>query len=207
MIVKFIILFIVAYLVGSIPNALWIGKVFKGLDVRNYGSGNVGATNASRVLGWKLGVLVLSLDVLKGSVFVYIAKLINLDDIYLVLVSLAPILGHSYSIYLKFKGGKAVATSLGVFTVLVPKVILVLLVIFLITVFLTQYVSVASITVALLLPIFTFILYNNTIYTIFSLIIGLLVVYKHKSNIINLINGKEDKYFDKTKKNKIGGNS
>ena len=200
MIVKFIILFIVAYLVGSIPNALWIGKVFKGLDVRNYGSGNVGATNASRVLGWKLGVLVLSLDVLKGAVFVYIAKLINLDDIYLVLVSLAPILGHSYSIYLKFKGGKAVATSLGVFTVLVPKVILVLLVIFLITVFLTQYVSVASITVALLLPIFTFILYNNTIYTIFSLIIGLLVVCKHKSNIINLINGKEDKYFDKTKK-------
>lgn len=200
MIVKFIILFIVAYLVGSIPNALWIGKVFKGLDVRNYGSGNVGATNASRVLGWKLGVLVLSLDVLKGAVFVYIAKLINLDDIYLVLVSLAPILGHSYSIYLKFKGGKAVATSLGVFTVLVPKVILVLLVIFLITVFLTQYVSVASITVALLLPIFTFILYNNIIYTIFSLIIGLLVVCKHKSNIINLINGKEDKYFDKTKK-------
>ncbi|CAM3408271.1 glycerol-3-phosphate 1-O-acyltransferase PlsY [Pseudostreptobacillus hongkongensis] len=200
MIVKFIILFIVAYLVGSIPNALWIGKVFKELDVRNYGSGNVGATNASRVLGWKLGVLVLLLDVLKGAVFVYIAKLINLDDIYLVLVSLAPILGHSYSIYLKFKGGKAVATSLGVFTVLVPKVILVLLVIFLITVFLTQYVSVASITVALLLPIFTFILYNNTIYTIFSLIIGLLVVYKHKSNIINLVNGKEDKYFDKTKK-------
>ena len=200
MIVKFIILFIISYLVGSIPNALWIGKVFKGLDVRNYGSGNVGATNASRVLGWKLGVLVLLLDVLKGAVFVYIAKLINLDDIYLVLVSLAPILGHSYSIYLKFKGGKAVATSLGVFAVLVPKVILVLLVIFLITVFLTQYVSVASITVALLLPIFTFILYNNTIYTIFSLIIGLLVVYKHKSNIINLINGKEDKYFDKTKK-------
>ena len=200
MIVKFIILFIISYLVGSIPNALWIGKVFKGLDVRNYGSGNVGATNASRVLGWKLGVLVLLLDVLKGAVFVYIAKLINLDDIYLVLVSLAPILGHSYSIYLKFKGGKAVATSLGVFTLLVPKVILVLLVIFLITVFLTQYVSVASITVALLLPIFTFILYNNIIYTIFSLIIGLLVVYKHKSNIINLINGKEDKYFDKTKK-------
>ena len=200
MIVKFIIIFIVAYLVGSIPNALWIGKVFKELDVRNYGSGNVGATNASRVLGWKLGVLVLLLDVLKGAIFVYIAKLINLDDIYLVLVSLAPILGHSYSIYLKFKGGKAVATSLGVFTVLVPKVILVLLVIFLITVFLTQYVSVASITVALLLPIFTFILYNNIIYTIFSLIIGLLVVYKHKSNIINLINGKEDKYFDKTKK-------
>lgn len=198
--IKILILMLIAYLVASIPNALWIGKVFKGLDVRNFGSGNVGATNASRVLGYKLGILVLILDVLKSAVFVYIGKVLKFDDFSLVLVALSAILGHSYSIYLKFKGGKAVATSLGVFIVLVPKSILLLIIVFFIVVFITQYVSVASMITAVFLPFFIYIIYDNIIYTCFGFLIGILVVYKHKSNIINLMNGKEDKYFDKTEK-------
>ncbi|CAM3231560.1 glycerol-3-phosphate 1-O-acyltransferase PlsY [Streptobacillus felis] len=198
--VKVIILIIIAYLVGSIPNALWIGKLFKNIDVREYGSGNVGSTNAARVLGWKLGVFTLFLDVLKGSVFVYLSKKMNLSDIQTVLVGMAAILGHSYSIYLGFKGGKAVATSLGVFIVLVPKVVLILLLIFVIIVLLTQYVSLGSISCAIFLPILTYILYNNNTYVFFGLFIGAIVVIRHKSNIINLINKNEAKFFDKANK-------
>ncbi|WP_073507730.1 glycerol-3-phosphate 1-O-acyltransferase PlsY [Streptobacillus notomytis] len=197
---KVTILIVLAYLLGSIPNALWIGKIFKNIDIRKYGSGNLGSTNAARVLGWKLGILTLILDVLKGSVFVIIAKRMNLDDIHLILIGMAAILGHSYTIYLGFKGGKAVATSLGVFIILIPKVILFLLIIFFIIVFITQYVSLASITCAFLLPILTYILYNNIMYTIFGLIIGIIIIIRHKPNIINLINRKEAKFFDKVDK-------
>ncbi|CAM3068611.1 glycerol-3-phosphate 1-O-acyltransferase PlsY [Streptobacillus ratti] len=197
---KVIILIVLSYLLGSIPNALWIGKIFKNIDVREYGSGNVGATNAARVLGWKLGIFTLLLDILKGSIFVLIAKKLNLDDIYLVLIGMAAILGHSYSIYLGFKGGKAVATSLGVFLILVPKVILFLLIIFFVIVFITQYVSLSSITCAFFLPILTYMLYNNLIYTIFGIFIGTIVIIRHKSNIINLINKNEAKFFDKANK-------
>ncbi|ACZ01053.1 glycerol-3-phosphate 1-O-acyltransferase PlsY [Streptobacillus moniliformis] len=195
-----IILTVLAYLLGSIPNALWIGKIFKNIDVREYGSGNVGSTNAARVLGWKLGLFTLLLDVLKGSIFVIVAKKLNLDDIYLVLIGMAAILGHSYSIYLGFKGGKAVATSLGVFIILVPKVILLLLIVFIVIVFITQYVSLSSITCAFLLPILVYMLYNNVVYTIFGLFIAMIIIIRHKSNIINLINKKEAKFFDKANK-------
>lgn len=198
--IKFLILLIVAYLLGSIPNALWIGKLFKNIDVREYGSGNVGATNAARILGWKLGLFTLILDALKGSISVYIAKKIGLNDIYVILISLSAVLGHSYSIYLNFKGGKAVATSLGIFIVLVPKSILVLVAIFFLVVFITQYVSLASITAAIFLPITIYYIYNNIVYTLLGLVIAVLVIYRHKSNIINLLNGKEDKFFDKAKK-------
>ncbi|QXW65831.1 glycerol-3-phosphate 1-O-acyltransferase PlsY [Streptobacillus moniliformis] len=195
-----IILTVLAYLLGSIPNALWIGKIFKNIDVREYGSGNVGSTNAARVLGWKLGLFTLLLDVLKGSIFVIVAKKLNLDDIYLVLIGMSAILGHSYSIYLGFKGGKAVATSLGVFIILVPKVILLLLIVFIVIVFITQYVSLSSITCAFLLPILVYMLYNNVVYTIFGLFIAMIIIIRHKSNIINLINKKEAKFFDKANK-------
>ncbi|WP_156298951.1 glycerol-3-phosphate 1-O-acyltransferase PlsY [Streptobacillus canis] len=197
---KVLILVVLAYLVGSIPNALWIGKLFKNIDVREYGSGNVGSTNAARVLGWKLGVLTLILDVFKGAVFVLVAKKMNLDDISIVLIGMAAILGHSYSIYLGFKGGKAVATSLGVFLVLVPKVIALLLILFFAIVIITQYVSIGSISCAFFLPILTYILYNNYVYTIFGIFIGMIVIIRHKSNIINLINKQEAKFFDKANK-------
>ena len=197
----FFILFILAYLVGSIPNALWIGKMFKNIDVREFGSGNVGATNATRVLGWKLGVMVLIFDAFKGMIFIIIARILGLEDIYVVLIGLAAILGHSYSIYLKFKGGKAVATSLGVMLVLIPKVVMILIIVFLLIVIISGYVSLASISVAGLLPILSYIMYNNII-ALLSLVVGILVIWRHKSNIKNLLEGKEDKFYDKANKNK-----
>ncbi len=199
--ILFFILFILAYLVGSIPNALWIGKMFKNIDVRDFGSGNVGATNAARVLGWKLGVMVLLFDAFKGMIFIIIARKFGLSDIYVVLIGLAAILGHSYSIYLKFKGGKAVATSLGVMLVLIPKVIIILVIVFLLIVIFSGYVSLASISVACLLPILTYIMYNNII-ALLSLVVGILVIWRHKSNIKNLLEGKEDKFYDKANRNK-----
>lgn len=199
--ILFFILFILAYLVGSIPNALWIGKMFKNIDVRDFGSGNVGATNAARVLGWKLGVMVLLFDAFKGMIFIVIARKFELSDIYVVLIGLAAILGHSYSIYLKFKGGKAVATSLGVMLVLIPKVIIILVIVFLLIVIFSGYVSLASISVAGLLPILTYIMYNNII-ALLSLVVGILVIWRHKSNIKNLLEGKEDKFYDKANRNK-----
>ena len=197
----FFVLFILAYLVGSIPNALWIGKMFKNIDVREFGSGNVGATNATRVLGWKLGVMVLIFDAFKGMIFIIIARILGLEDIYVVLIGLAAILGHSYSIYLKFKGGKAVATSLGVMLVLIPKVVMILIIVFLLIVIISGYVSLASISVAGLLPILSYIMYNNII-ALLSLVVGMLVIWRHKSNIKNLLEGKEDKFYDKANKNK-----
>lgn len=199
--ILFFILFILAYLVGSIPNALWIGKMFKNIDVRDFGSGNVGATNAARVLGWKLGVMVLLFDAFKGMIFIIIARKFGLSDIYVVLIGLAAILGHSYSIYLEFKGGKAVATSLGVMLVLIPKVIIILVIVFLLIVIFSGYVSLASISVAGLLPILTYIMYNNII-ALLSLVVGILVIWRHKSNIKNLLEGKEDKFYDKANRNK-----
>lgn len=199
--ILFFILLILAYLVGSIPNALWIGKMFKNIDVRDFGSGNVGATNAARVLGWKLGVMVLLFDAFKGMIFIIIARKFGLSDIYVVLIGLAAILGHSYSIYLKFKGGKAVATSLGVMLVLIPKVIIILVIVFLLIVIFSGYVSLASISVAGLLPILTYIMYNNII-ALLSLVVGILVIWRHKSNIKNLLEGKEDKFYDKANRNK-----
>ena len=186
----FFILFILAYLVGSIPNALWIGKMFKNIDVREFGSGNVGATNATRVLGWKLGVMVLIFDAFKGMIFIIIARILGLEDIYVVLIGLAAILGHSYSIYLKFKGGKAVATSLGVMLVLIPKVVMILIIVFLLIVIISGYVSLASISVAGLLPILSYIMYNNII-ALLSLVVGMLGIWRHKSNIKNLLEGKK----------------
>ena len=128
-----ILLMALAYILGSVPNALWIGKVFKGIDIREHGSRNIGSTNAARVLGAKLGILTLILDVSKGLVPTLMAILLKADffenltrisNLDYVLVGICAILGHVFSIFMNFKGGKAVATTLGVFLILVPKAIL-----------------------------------------------------------------------------------
>lgn len=191
-------LILIAYLLGSIPNALWIGLLFCKIDIREYGSGNVGSTNAARVLGYKYGLLTLLLDVLKSMIPVYFALSYN-NDIFLIAVAAAAIFGHSYSIFLKFKGGKSVATALGAMVIIFPKAIPILLIVFLLVFFITKYVSLASILAAFSLPIVVFFIYHNNIYNIFCIIIALLVIYRHKSNIINLLNGKEAKFSDKTR--------
>lgn len=196
--IKIIVLLIFSYILGSIPNALWIGRVFKKIDVRDYGSGNIGSTNAARVLGYKYGIMTLILDVLKGAIPTYILHI--LDVRLAILAGLLAILGHSYSIFVKFKGGKAVATTVGVFLVLSPYSILSLLFVFLLIVVFTGYVSVASMVSASLLFVAVYIFNGNIYEIIFAIFIGILVIYRHKSNIKNLINNKEAKFFDKIKK-------
>lgn len=197
----YLLLAILTYLLASIPNALLIGKTFRNIDLRTKGSGNLGATNASRFLGKKLGLLVLILDALKGAIPIFIAKyyLLNKIDytnksLLLSLLILLSILGHSYSVFLKFSGGKSVSIMLGVYLVAFPKIIIFILLGFVLVEFIFDYVAVASMTMSFLSPIFVYIFYNDIYYIIVTSIIFIIITYRHKQNIINLINGKETKY-------------
>ena len=200
---KTFILIVIAYILGSIPNALWIGKVFRGIDIREHGSKNTGSTNAARVLGAKLGILTLILDISKGAIPVTLSFFMKADllenmtgisSLDPIMVGIFAIIGHSFSLFMKFKGGKAVATTVGVFTVLVPKALLLAAVVFFVIFAVTRYVSVSSITAAISLPIFIFFLYWDVPYTIFGGIIAILIIVKHKSNIQRLLNGTESKF-------------
>ena len=204
-----ILLMALSYILGSVPNALWIGKVFKGIDVREHGSKNTGSTNAARVLGAKLGILTLILDISKGLVPTLIAILLKVDffenltkieNLDYVLVGICAILGHVFSIFMNFKGGKAVATTLGVFLVLVPKAILFAAIVFFVVFVIFRYVSLSSIFAAISLPIFTYFLYQQIVYIILGILIAILIVVKHKSNIERLKNGTESKFSLKSKK-------
>ena len=207
-----VLLILIAYVLGSIPNALWVGKTFKNIDVREHGSKNTGSTNAARVLGAKLGIFTLILDILKGALPTYLGivlganlltRITGIDKLDIIVIGMAAILGHTFSLFLKFKGGKAVATTLGVFLVLVPYAILILLVIFFVIFGLTRYVSLASIISAVVLPIAVYFTTRHIPLTILGIIIGLLVIIRHKENIKRLINGTESKLsFSKDKKDK-----
>ena len=207
-----VLLILIAYVLGSIPNALWVGKTFKNIDVREHGSKNTGSTNAARVLGPKLGIFTLILDILKGALPTYLGivlganlltRMTGIDKLDVIVIGMAAILGHTFSLFLKFKGGKAVATTLGVFLVLVPYAILILLVVFFVIFGLTKYVSLASIVSAVALPITVYLTTRHIPLTILGIIIGLLVIIRHKENIKRLINGTESKLsFSKDKKDK-----
>lgn len=188
-------LILTGYILGSVPNALWLGKMLKGIDVREHGSRNTGSTNAARVLGAKIGIATLILDVSKGAVPVILALILKENtDIKLILVGMSAIFGHSFSIFLKFKGGKAVATTLGVFLVLVPKAILIAAAVFFAVFAIWRYVSLSSISAAAVLPVAIWFCYSNVPYTVFGAVIGFLIVVRHKSNIERLKNGEESKF-------------
>lgn len=190
----FFCLIILSYFFGAIPSGVWIGKIFKNIDVRDYGSKNSGATNSYRVLGAKLGIAVLIIDVLKGFIPLYIASKFNLKYNDLVILGLVAILAHTFSCFISFKGGKGVATSLGVFLFLAPVITLILLVIFILVVFFTKYISLGSITAAFLLPIFTFFTHRDTYLFTLSVVIAIFVIYRHKTNISRLLSGTENKF-------------
>ncbi|UUV18537.1 glycerol-3-phosphate 1-O-acyltransferase PlsY [Fusobacteria bacterium ZRK30] len=197
--VKLIIFLIIAYFMGSIPTGVVIGKKFKGIDIREHGSKNTGATNAYRVLGLQYGIIVLLADALKGYLPVFLASLAGLVGWQLILVGLVTIVGHTLSIFLKFKGGKGVATSLGVFIYLVPNIVLILLVVFLLIAFSTKYVSLASVSAAGLFPILVLFMpvkegLGKWNMFGFALVIALFVIFKHRSNIQRLLHGNENKF-------------
>ena len=196
--IKYILLSLLAYFSGSIPSGVWIGKTFKGIDIRTVGSKNSGATNAYRNLGAVYGIMTLIIDALKGYLPLLVASKMGVSEKYIVVIGLIAILGHSFSCFLNFKGGKGVATSLGVFLFLAPKAIGIATLGFLIVVFFTRYVSLSSITAAIILPIMTMILpakdgVDKLTLSILSVFIGVFVIYKHKTNITRLLNGTESK--------------
>ncbi len=196
----FFILIIIAYLLGGLPTAVILGKTLKGIDVREHGSMNSGATNAGRVLGKKWFYIVMICDAIKGAIPVILALSLGLHELPSLIVGVVAILGHTFSIYLKFKGGKGVATSLGVIIVLVPLVTVIILIVFAIVYKVSKFVSLGSIVCAILFPILVYIFivlghYNSTklpvVYV--GIILAAYIVYKHRSNISRLMSGKENK--------------
>ena len=185
---------VLPFLFGSIPFGYVVGKL-KGVDVRQHGSGNIGATNVSRVLGKKYGALVLLLDALKGALPVLTVKLLGLPEEYQVLSGLFAVLGHCFSPFLKFRGGKGVATGLGAFIVISPKITLLAFFIFLAVFLLTRYVSLSSITAALSYPLlYRFLEKPSELSFILVSLTALVIVGKHHSNIRRLLKGEEKKY-------------
>lgn len=192
---------ILSYFIGAIPSGVIIGKKFKNIDIREHGSKNSGATNAYRVLGAKLGITVFVMDVLKGIIPIYLGILFNLEPHRLVYLGVAAIIGHTFSPYLKFKGGKGVATSLGVFLILVPKTILFVFAVFAIIVYFSKYISLGSITAAFLFPFVNYFFYRNDKIevTVLGALVATYIIYKHKSNIARLLKGEENKFNFKKK--------
>ena len=191
---------IFAYLAGSIPTAVWYGKIFHGVDVRQHGSGNAGATNSLRTLGKKAGIIVLIVDFLKGFLAVKAASLFSTetDSILPLIMGLAVIAGHIFPIFAQFRGGKGVATAMGVLVATFPWAALGCVVVFMIIVFATKYVSLASLLGALAFPIqLTFNLWNDNAdkYAIgFAWLIFIVLAVMHRQNIQRLLKGTESKF-------------
>lgn len=190
-----IISLLLGYLLGSIPSALIVGKLCKGVDVRNYGSGNLGATNVLRVLGWGPAIITAIMDVGKGFLAVFLAqKIIPKDYLFILLSAGCAIIGHSYPIFANFKGGRSVGVSFGILFYLFPKASFLTLSIGILIVLLTKYKSLASITCSILFPGILYYLENPPQeYLIGSILVGLFIVFRHIPNIERLIKGKEHK--------------
>lgn len=185
---------VIAYLAGAVPTGYLAGKFFKGIDIREHGSKNPGATNVFRVVGTTAGIITFIVDALKGFLPVYIAaKYFSFGQFFPIAVGLSAIAGHMWTIFLKFRGGKGVATGAGVFLALLPLPTLFALIIFAIVLFFTKYVSMGSIIAAFSLPVFAILLNKPKIHIFVSLIVAAAIILKHRSNIKKLIEGKEHK--------------
>lgn len=207
------LLIVLAYFVGAIPMSIIVGKITRGVDIRDYGSGNPGTTNAIRVLGRKLGMVVFLLDVLKGGFVIFLIRigLFELTEVFHpLLYGIAAAVGHIFPVFLKFKGGKAVATSVGAFLFYAPMVGVIGLAMYLLGLKLTRYVSVGSTTGAASVLILSYIIYffgpepgSNGVYLfgqgddLFLPILATigvgLIFYRHRKNFVNIKNGTEPK--------------
>jgi glycerol-3-phosphate acyltransferase PlsY len=202
MIVEFIISGLIAYVLGSIPTTVWVGKVRYGVDVREHGSKNAGATNTFRVLGKKPGIVVLSVDIIKGATAVLLPFVMyhyewgtnELIHIQLIAAIMA-VFGHVFPLFAGFRGGKGVATSLGVIVGLHPFSALVCIGVFLIVFMVSRFVSLGAMTSALLFPfLVSFVFKTDSVWLIvFSIVLSLAVIIAHRKNINRLIHGEENK--------------
>ena len=189
----FVVAAAISYLLGSIPNGLILGKAIWGVDLRQHGSKNIGATNAWRTIGKAGGISIFALDFLKGAVSAYLGLHLGGSELAGVLCGILAIAGHSWSVFLAFKGGKGVATGLGVIAALMPEVTLIVFAVWFAIVYFTGYVSLGSIVGAALVPILTLFFGLHTEFLILGLIAAVFIIYRHKSNIERLLNGTESK--------------
>lgn len=203
MVLQFVVLIILAYVVGSIPTSVWVGKAFFKIDVRNHGSGNAGATNTIRVLGWKAGLPVFIFDVSKGWLAVMLAVFFHSDQlnseqmIFLkIALAAAVVIGHVFPMFAGFRGGKGVATLLGVGIALYPITVWVILGIFILILIITGYVSLGSLTGAILFPLIDiFLFHQENIWLMgLSILVAIFIPVTHRKNIKRLIKGEESKF-------------
>ncbi|ANI89196.1 acyl-phosphate glycerol 3-phosphate acyltransferase [Arachidicoccus ginsenosidimutans] len=212
-----LLLLIIAYLLGSIPTSVWVSKHFFGIDIRDYGSGNAGATNTFRVLGQKWGIFVMAVDIAKGAaagllVFT-LQKYASHDTLQrtnlMIGLGLAAVLGHIFPIFANFKGGKGVATLFGAIIALQPAVAGCCVGVFLLVLYLTRFVSLSSIFSGIAFAVLILFIFNDnsTFYRIFSIAVALMLVLTHQKNINRLLKGTENKvpilkFRDKRKRRK-----
>ena len=192
-ILHFLLGFVLGHVCGSVPSGLWLVQAFHGIDIRNYGSKNIGTTNVFRIVGPKTAVLVLIADAFKGILAVGIMSYFFHNPLLDVVTALGALLGHNYSLFLGFKGGKGVATALGLLIFMMPKVAVASFGIWLVCVLLTRYVSLGSIMAAIFTPPLAWYLGYPSAYVIFSVIAAFFVVLRHKENIHRLLTGTESK--------------
>lgn len=213
---------ILSYLVGSIPTSIIVTKLAKGIDIRNYGSGNAGGTNVMRVLGWKQGVLVIILDALKGVLAVVVIARLHygsmpfanetpFDDFTLVqiIAGISAVIGHIWTVFAGFRGGKGIATALGMLLMITTVDMLIAIGAFIIVVSISRYVSLGSIVGAIVVPLALVIrenIFNVNVPSYdtllpFVIAVSLLVIFTHRKNVVRLLNGNEHKVsFSKKKK-------
>jgi len=196
--------FVLAYILGSIPTAIWAGKVFRGIDIREHGSGNAGAANAIRVLGWKTGVPVLIVDMAKGWLSAMLPVLFSLAEPDSALITnlqigtgITAIIGHVFPLFAGFRGGKGVATVSGVLLAIHPLLTLSCLGIFLIVILITRIISVASMSAGIAFPILLFTLFEtpSLFFKIFSVCVAVALLITHRKNIRRLLKNEEKKFF------------
>ena len=197
-----LMLVVLAYFLGSIPTSIWVSKAVFGIDIRDYGSGNPGATNTFRVLGSKWGTFVMIADITKGviatSLYILIPFYIENElarTNFMIVLGLVAVLGHIFPIWADFKGGKGVATILGMALAIQPIVALICIVVFLITLFTTRFVSLSSMLASVVFMVLILFIFKEkeTSYRVFAIIVALMVVVTHQKNIGRLLNGKENK--------------
>ncbi|MCB0698387.1 MAG: glycerol-3-phosphate 1-O-acyltransferase PlsY [Chitinophagales bacterium] len=193
------ILIVLAYLIGSVPTAVWVSKRIFGVDIREHGSGNAGATNTFRILGSKAGAFVMAVDMLKGFVAVKLSllspyhgeQLVNLQ----VFLGLFAVLGHIFPIWADFKGGKGIATLFGMILAIQPLVAVSMVGVFMLMLYLTRYVSLSSIVASIAFPVMIFFIFREPelSYKLFAIATAFLVVLTHHKNINRLLQGNENK--------------
>ena len=196
------LLILTAYCIGSIPTAIWVSKYFFGIDIRDYGSGNAGATNTFRVLGKRWGSFVMIVDMLKGilAAFLYLLLPYYLTNEwertnFMIGLGLSAVVGHIFPVWAGFKGGKGVATLMGMVIAIQPLVALCVMGVFILVLYLTRFVSLSSILASMAFPVFILVIFNEPepLYRVFALAVALLVILTHQKNIGRLLQGNESK--------------